>query len=129
MWYKEGTHIQIATVFTLTSSTREPYTGGTYITGAVGIDNSTKLVSTVNLFPNPASEILTIDISLTENQKVEVVLINSIGQKVDAPQIIDGTKGVNTKQLDIQKLPEGIYFAQILLNGNVVSTKQFVIAR
>lgn len=129
IWYKEGTHVQIATVYTLTSSAGGPYTGGSYATGSVGIDNSTDLIRSSNLFPNPASDKVTIDFTLTENQKVEVRLFNSVGQQVEINKIAEGIQGDNTLQLDIANLPEGIYFAQIILNGNIAATERFVIVK
>jgi hypothetical protein len=129
MWYKEGTHVQIAVVYNLTSSGGGPYTGGSYVTGNVGIDNSMDFISSSNLFPNPASDIVTIDFTLTEAQKVEIRLFNNIGQRVEISKIADCTQGLNIMQLDIANIPEGIYFAQILLNGNVSGTSRFVIKK
>lgn len=129
MWYKEGAHVQIAAVYTLTTSAGGPYTGGLYVTGSVGIDNSSDFISSSNLFPNPASDKVTVDFTLTENQKVDVRLFNAVGEQVEINQNADGIQGENTMQLDIANLAEGIYFAQIVLKGNVAATKRFVIAK
>jgi hypothetical protein len=129
MWYKDGTHVQIATVYTLTTSSGGPYTGGSYVTGSTGIDDLSDLISSTNLFPNPASNKVTVSYTLTENQKVDIRLFNTLGQQAELSQITDGIQGVNTTQLDIANLPDGIYFAQIVLNGNVVANKRFVIAK
>ncbi len=129
MWYKEGTHVQIATLFTLTSSSGGPFTGGSYVMGNVGIDNSSDFISASNLFPVPASDKVTIDFTLKENQKVVVRLFNAIGQQVETDYNADGIQGLNSISTDVACLPEGIYFAQIILNNTVAATKRFVVEK
>lgn len=129
MWYRNGIHVQVASLYTLTSSAGGPYTGGSYVTGTVGIDDAADFISASNLFPNPASDQLTVDFTLTESKKVDVQLFNSIGQSVYINQTAQGLQGVNTIQLNVAGLPEGIYFAKILLDGEVGATKRFVITK
>jgi hypothetical protein len=38
-------------------------------------------------------------------------------------------QGLNNIQLDVATLPEGIYFAQIVLEGNIAATKRFVVSK
>ena len=129
IWYKEGTHVQLATVYTLTPSTGSPTTSGTYTTTTSGINEFSGILSSSDLFPNPASDKVTIDFSLTENQKVNVRLINVIGEQLNINQNTNGVQGENRIQLDVADLSEGIYFAQIVLNGNIAATKRFVISK
>jgi hypothetical protein len=117
MWYKNGAHVQIATVYTLNSSSGGPYYGASYVGGGVGIDNLSDLITSSNLFPNPAVDNVTIDFTLTENKKVEI------------NQSAGGLQGENSMQLDIANLPDGIYFAQIIFDSNVAATKRFVISK
>ena len=129
IWYKEGVHVQLAAVYTLTSSIAAPTTSGLYSTGNLGVDNPSEIISYTNLYPNPATDIVTIDFKLTENQKVDVRLINVIGEQLNINQNTDGVQGENRIQLDVADLSEGIYFAQIVLNGNIAATKRFVITK
>lgn len=129
MWYKDGAHVQIAAVYTLTSSSGGPYTGGSYVLGSVGINNAADFISSSNVFPNPAVDKLTVDFTLTENKKVDVQLYNALGQKMEQNQSANGVQGLNTVQLDVATLPQGIYFAQIILEGNIAATKRFVVTK
>ena len=70
-----------------------------------------------------------IDFTLTENKTVSVQVFNALGQKMDMNQQVDGFQGTNTIQLDVATLPEGIYFASIVLDGTTAATKRFVIAK
>lgn len=129
VWYKEGTHYQIATIYTLTSSSGGLYYGGSYVAGSTGIDNSSDFISSSSLFPNPATDKVTIDFTLTENKEVNVQMLNATGQQVIMNQNAKGNRGLNTIQLDVANLSEGIYFAKITLDGNIATTKRFVISK
>jgi hypothetical protein len=128
IWYRNGIHVPVAAVYTLTSSAGGPYTGSSYVTGSVDV-NETDLISSSSLFPNPASDQVTVDFTLTENKTVSVQIYNALGQKQDISQVAEGMQGLNTMQLNVSGLTEGIYFAQIMLDGNVGVTRRFVISK
>ena len=75
-----------------------------------------------------ASANLNIAFNLTENNKIEIKLYNSIGEQV-ANIFRDGSIGVNEFKLDVALLPVGIYFAQLNLEGNITSTRKFVVSK
>jgi hypothetical protein len=130
MWYKNGIHTQIAAVYTLTNDAGgAPSSGGIFLSGTVGINEAADFITSSTVFPNPASAQITVDFTLTENKKVNVQLFKSLGQVVEIGQSAEGIQGVNKMQLDIANLPEGIYFAQILLEGNTAATKRFIIIK
>lgn len=126
MWYKEGINIQIATVYTTSVSNGSTYTGGSYITGNVGINDSPEQQLATNIYPNPAKDQVSIEYSLTSNQNVDYRLINSMGQQVKAVYNTEGIQGNNTLKLDVADLPDGIYFTQLLIDGKIAATKRFI---
>jgi len=126
MWYKEGINIQIATVYTVNTSTGSTYTGGSYLTGSVGVNDSPEQQLTANLYPNPANDQVSIEYSLTSNQNVDLRLINSMGQQVKTDYNTEGIQGNNTIKLDVADLPDGIYFTQLLIDGKIAATKRFI---
>lgn len=130
MWYLPGNHSPIASVYTLTIGTSSPTKTGYYLAGIkVGINENDRLLGSYSLFPNPVSENLNIAFSLTENKKIEIKLYNSIGEEVSSNIFKEGLIGVNEFILDVAVLPEGIYFAQLNLEGNITSTKKFVVSK
>lgn len=129
MWYANGTHTQLAVVYTLTASAGGPYTGGSYINSSVGVNDVSNYIISSNVFPNPAANQLTVDFTLTESRKVDVQVFNTLGQQSEINQSADGISGENTIKLDVSGLPEGIYFAQIVLDGNIAATKRFVVSK
>jgi hypothetical protein len=128
MWYKEGTHFPLASVYEVTTDGGD-FEGGNYLMGSSSIDPSPSFISSSNLFPNPASDKATIEFSLKENKRADVVLLNAVGQQVESTQIVDGVNGLNTVQLDVANLPEGIYMAEMIVDGMVATTKRFTVMR
>ena len=104
IWYKEGVHLPIASVYNLTSSSGGPYTGGNYRSGAVGINEVSNYITSSNVFPNPAVDVVTINFTLTENKMVAILLFNSLGQKMEINQSTDGFQGLNSIQLNVATL-------------------------
>lgn len=128
-WYKNGIHIEIAQLFTLTTSTGASYAGGAYITGSVGLSESSALINSSALYPNPASDRITINFNLTESKTACLQVYNAMGQKADLSTVVNATQGLNTVNFDVTMLPAGIYLAEIILDGNTVATKQFVVSK
>jgi Secretion system C-terminal sorting domain len=130
MWYQEGFHNQVATTFALTSSSGLNATGASYSsTGPVAMVNTTDLVASANLFPNPAADHMTLELELPLSQDVGVRVFNSLGQQVNAIEATKGNPGINRFEVAVDQLSEGIYFAKITVNGQTSSTKRFVVAR
>jgi type IX secretion system substrate protein len=82
-----------------------------------------------HLYPNPATGHIKLNIDLDQNKRVEVKLFNSIGEQVNGSLNAEGIQGANTYTLDIATLPEGIYFAQINLDGVLATTQRFIVTK
>jgi len=133
MWYLNNNHYPIASVSTLSTTssfTNATTQSGTYLTGVVaGIENPSAFISAVNLFPNPASGSTNLTITLTESKAVKITLVNILGAEVGKTIAAEGIQGDNNYKLDISNLSEGIYFAQISLDGTLASTQKMIISK
>ena len=127
MWYLNGNHNPIATVWSLTANASTSQ-GGSYMINVSGINEPSSLVS-FNIFPNPASENLTIDISLKEKQKVDIKLFDEAGSEAGCPVSAEAMQGKSTYAIAVQDLPAGIYFAEVILNGTSSSTRRFIVSK
>lgn len=78
----------------------------------------------LNIYPNPASQWLTLDFELTQMQNVQISVYSILGQQLLKTDWIL-TAGLNQKQVDISKFPAGIYFLK-LSTGEKVFSKSFV---
>ncbi|HET6225219.1 MAG TPA: SBBP repeat-containing protein [Bacteroidia bacterium] len=95
----------------------------TKVVTSVGIHENASTVS-VNVFPNPTMDEVTIEFNLLKATDVKMNLINASGQTVqslDLKQIRGGDK----KLIDLRNYANGIYYLQILTNEGFINKKIF----
>ncbi|MCX6351584.1 MAG: T9SS type A sorting domain-containing protein, partial [Bacteroidetes bacterium] len=103
--------------FSLTNSYAYP--------SGVGIENSTNEF-TLNIYPNPAKDILNIEVVNTnlvgfENLRgLEISLFNTLGQKV-----FEAKSKQTSYQIDLKNIPTGVYRVQVIA-GESRAVKQVV---
>lgn len=79
------------------------------------------------LFPNPAMDQVTVSVPLEAESKVSVAILDPAGKTVMTQQEML-TKGENTFQFDLSKLPNGVYFVQVR-NGEIAKTRKLVVQK
>ena len=127
MWYLNGNHNPIAAVYALTGSAGN-VTGGNFMSNVSSINEINPLVS-FTLFPNPSVNTINLNFQLSEKQKIEIKIFNAAGALVKTPVSADGLLGMNEYKINVQDLPEGIYFAEMILNGTSSSTCRFTVSK
>jgi hypothetical protein len=86
--------------------------------------NETFEQSNIDIYPNPASQYLTIDRSKSQADIVELVVYNSLGQKVKIQSMQSLDK---VSQIDVADLQNGVYFVQLFDTKHNSYTTQFLI--
>ena len=81
----------------------------------------------VSIFPNPNNGTFTIKLSAENNETLRMQIRSIVGEVVLSEEEIT-VNGELTKQLDISKFAEGIYFL-VLENNNTVVTEKIVIQK
>jgi Secretion system C-terminal sorting domain len=89
---------------------------------ATGIRETAATVSSFNVFPNPTSDNVSINIDLKETANVLIDVADITGKQV---AIISNEKqtGVITKQYSTAALPNGNYFIRLQVNGKTETQK------
>jgi thiol-disulfide isomerase/thioredoxin len=82
----------------------------------------------IDLFPNPASDLLNIEIEAAVDCELSGLVFNSLGQVQHCFPPEKTVLGGNSWQLPLSAWSEGVYFLQINLNGKVM-TKIFLVQR
>ena len=80
------------------------------------------------VYPNPASNDLSIEFSLAETTDLEVAVFNNLGQRVHVLNNETYTAGSNNLRLDVGNYAEGVYLLTFTSN-NGISTKRFSVNR
>lgn len=78
----------------------------------------------MNLYPSPATDFITIQSELDDNQEVKCSIFNSYG-KVQFDKNLGDKSGNFSQDLDISKFEQGIYLVR-LHSGNKVISKSFI---
>jgi PKD repeat protein len=78
------------------------------------------------LFPNPATENVTVALDLPEDKKIEITLVDILGRTVSYidPQTL--TNGNHEINIAVSDLAKGVYFVQINMD-HISSTKKIII--
>ncbi|HNP97991.1 MAG TPA: T9SS type A sorting domain-containing protein [Bacteroidia bacterium] len=84
-----------------------------------GIDNSSLLRSTLKVFPNPASEYITVDASAAASPVRSLSLYDVSGRLVRSLERLDDTK----LMIDVRSLDAGSYFMKIKFDSGEVIEK------
>lgn len=87
--------------------------------------NENKIESSFKLYPNPAQTNATLNFEKAVNfDRQEVQLINILGEQVLVESI---RKGVTSHDLNVENLPKGIYFVNVVINGERVNSKKMIV--
>jgi hypothetical protein len=87
--------------------------------------NSANIVENSSLYPNPAKNSVSVKVNLANTSKVQVDVLNTIGQVVKN-NLSQGQIGANTINVELSGLSSGVYFVTIKVD-NATSTKKLVI--
>lgn len=113
-------------MFTASEFTVTVNTPGCTASTGVGIKEENSSVANLNFYPNPASTNGTIEVVLNENAKMDIVVLNSVGQKVYATSVA-GNTGSNKVDINLNNLSSGLYFYQVKIADAKAITKKFVV--
>ena len=96
-----------------TQATTIPPTAGGKIVGT-----EEELISNVNIYPNPTSNVLNIDLMVIESSNTIIKVLDMSGRLIKQTQV-KSEKGLNPITIDLSELASGIYALQILENEKV----------
>lgn len=75
-----------------------------------GINDQDEINSTFQLFPNPAKDLVNLSFALAETKKINISILNVLGQTIYNAEKENFSKGEHIVTLDIKGIPEGVYF-------------------
>ena len=92
-----------------------------------GVNNLEGINSTFQLYPNPTKENVNISFSLAETKKINISILNVLGQAIYNAEEKKFSKGEHTVMLDFKGILQGVYFVSIS-DGENSFKKPLVIA-
>ena len=82
----------------------------------------------LSVFPNPATDWLNIDYSLSNQSQVAVSVVNLLGKEVIQISNAMESLGAHQAQIEVSELARGIYFVKMIV-GNEIATHKVSIER
>ena len=93
---------------------------------ASGINEADILASTINVFPNPVTDLLNLSFTLQKSTDISIEVFDNIGQKV-YERTANYATGLNKTDINTAKFANGNYFVKIS-NTNRSKTLQFTVS-
>lgn len=84
------------------------------------------LTLSMNVYPNPATDVVNIKYTLEKASDVEIVILDELGRMIRAVQKDQMGVGEQTAQINIADLPAGVYYVRMVA-GDVVETKGIIV--
>lgn len=94
------------------------------LVGTVGLEEEIAQNTILNVYPNPAKDIVNITFNAKRNN-TQIAIYDLTGKQVVSEQINVG-EGLNRHQISVSNLNKGIYFLK-LVSGNHSSTEKLII--
>jgi hypothetical protein len=88
----------------------------------IGINESIATFGTVAAYPNPANEVLNLNITLNNSEMTVITMTNMLGQVVMTENKTLAA-GANTVQLNTSNLQAGVYFVNVTAAGSTATSK------
>lgn len=83
----------------------------------------------INLYPNPAADVVTVDYTLNTLMEPGFEIYNSTGQLVLTQSGINRLAGSHSTKINIAQLPDGFYLMRVMGECGLAQTLKFVISR
>lgn len=84
-----------------------------------------EMIHTFHVYPNPAGKIVNVTFSTANNQKVEISLVDMMGQDIQV-NTLQTQKGKNTIKINTENIDSGVYFVKLNFDG-IHQTKRLII--
>lgn len=95
--------------------------------GLASSNNDVKVIRGMEVFPNPAQDLITLRLDLESAENLFLTLTDILGKPM-YQQMIAGVFGQQMIQIPVDQLPQGLYYLQIR-SGNNVTSKAVTIQR
>ena len=128
LWYVNGHHQAIAATYTFDNDISGMSSSAMYSTGSVtGIFEAGNTLSNIDVYPNPASDKITI--SAPKELKLKEVQICDITGKLQLVETSDAFGSGETTDISLNHLNNGIYIVKFIAEDGSIGIKKITISK
>ncbi len=91
----------------------------------LGVGQVSAITTTGKVFPNPATDQVSLELVLTQQTDLNINILNQMGQVVNSSQRTLST-GKQILSVPVEKLSSGMYHLQLIENNGQVTMKRFI---
>jgi len=90
-------------------------------------DNKLNINEVLDIFPNPANQVLNFNFKNNYTENIDIFLVNPVGETVFSKNITNENFALNNT-IKIDKLPAGNYYLKVVINNKIYS-KSIIVER
>ena len=83
-------------------------------------------IGSINIFPSPATEYTQVDITLTGNEKIRMMLMDAAGKTIET-RTVNATAGLTSERFDVSNLAAGVYHIAVTDSKNNSFVRRIVV--
>lgn len=95
--------------------------------GPASITNVNSSISSVNLFPNPANEVVQVELNVVRSSEITIEVVNVLGEVVNNVYSSTTAPGLLRKEIPTAELSNGNYFIRVT-DGETVQNHKLTVA-
>jgi hypothetical protein len=127
-YQKPGRYLACVRISDPVSGQSDEYCNYVFTKYAVGFNDILETAISMNVFPNPIVETLTISYFLPSSQNLELTVYDQLGRRIET--LLNEGKNAGNHQFtwDPGSAPSGIYYLKLIAEEGII-TKQLVITK
>ncbi len=102
-------------------TTHEGCSQKSYYNAPAGVNNVNEDITDVKIYPNPANDVINVDVITKAGGKIEVEVLDVLGQKVNAVTAVNHKATIN-----VANLAAGVYLIDTYRDGVKINAARFV---
>lgn len=91
--------------------------------GGIGINENEANISALNVFPNPANDVVNISYNVITASDVTVEVIDMTGKVIKTVSSLSNVEGIQKESINTSNFASGVYHVNITTNEGVVKSK------
>ncbi len=95
-------------------------------TSSTGIFEMSPFISSIDIYPSPASDYTQVDILLSGNEKIKLILMDATGKTIET-RVIMATAGTTTERFELAGLSSGVYHMAVTDSKNNSFVKRIIV--
>lgn len=115
-----------AVSLSLNGSASQNATPAVYVSGLNEVLSS---ISKINLYPNPATDVVNVEFNLTNESTISMEVYNMLGQAVYSIPQTNLQKGGFRSEINTSDFENGVYFVAVKNGDRVAQTLKFVVSK